>query len=71
MPRNVGSTDRFARVAVGAVAGAVSLAVLLEAVSLPSIASPVLGAVALTLLVTGLTGTCGLYSLLGVSTNRS
>lgn len=68
MKQNVGSLDKTARIAVGAVAGMLSLAVLGGQVGLPTIASPVLGVVALMMLGTAVTGTCGLYSLLGVDT---
>ena len=68
MAKNVGSMDRKLRTVVGAIAGVVSLAVLADAVSLPEVASPVLGVVALVMLGTAATGTCGLYSLLGVDT---
>jgi hypothetical protein len=60
--------DRKLRTAVGAIAGLLSLAILANALSLPEIASPVLGVVAAMMLVTAATGTCGVYSLLGVST---
>jgi hypothetical protein len=68
MDKNVGSVGRKARTLVGAVAGLLSLAILAEAVSLPEIASPVLGVVAIMMLGTAATGTCGQYSLLGVDT---
>lgn len=68
MNRNVGSMDRKLRTVIGAVAGVLSLAILANAVSLPEVASPVLGVVALVMLTTAATGTCGLYSLLGVDT---
>lgn len=68
MAKNVGSTDRTVRIALGALAGLLSLGVLASVVPLPAVASPVLGVGALVLLVTGSTGFCGLYSLLGVST---
>lgn len=68
MVRNVGSTDRQLRIALGALAGIVSLAILADALALPEVVSPVLGIVALVLLATGATGTCGLYSVLGVDT---
>lgn len=71
MQRNVGSTDSAVRIAIGAVLGALSLAVLANLVPLPALASPVLGVIALIALVTGATRTCGLYSLLGVRTDRS
>ncbi len=68
MERNVGSLDQNVRIAVGAVAGLVSLAVLAGQIGLPAVAAPVLGIVAVIMLVTGLSGTCGVYSALGVST---
>ncbi len=69
MTQNVGGTDRIARTAIGAVAGTVSLAVLADLVSLPAVTSPILGVVAVLLLVTSYTGVCPLYSLLGVDTS--
>jgi hypothetical protein len=68
MVKNVGATDRQLRTGVGAIAGIVSLAILTGALSAPAVLSPVLGVVALIMLVTAATGTCGLYSLLGVDT---
>lgn len=68
METNVGSTDKLVRIVVGAIAGIVSLGVLAGAVPLPTVLSPVLGVGALILLVTGFTGFCGLYTLLGVDT---
>ncbi|RAW43975.1 DUF2892 domain-containing protein [Halorubrum sp. 48-1-W] len=68
MDKNVGSMDARVRTAVGAVSGTISLATLAGSVPLPAIASPVLGVVAIVMLVTAVTGTCGLYSLLGVDT---
>lgn len=68
MNKNVGSTDKMFRTLVGALAGVVSLATLAGAVPLPAVISPVLGVVAIMMLGTALTGTCGLYSVLGVDT---
>ncbi|QKG93609.1 DUF2892 domain-containing protein [Halorubrum sp. SS5] len=68
MEQNVGATDKLVRTAVGAVAGAVSIATLAGAAPLPALAAPVLGVVALAMLATAATGTCGLYALLGFST---
>jgi hypothetical protein len=68
MAQNVGAMDRQLRTGIGAVAGAVSLAVLGNVVSLPPVLSPILGVVALVMLGTAATGTCGLYSVLGVDT---
>lgn len=68
MEQNVGDTDQRVRTVIGAVAGAVSLAILAGALSAPLVLSPVLGVLAVVALGTAVTGTCGLYSLLGVST---
>ncbi|WP_181693062.1 DUF2892 domain-containing protein [Natronomonas sp. LN261] len=68
MNKNVGSTDRLIRTLVGAISGLVSLAILAGVVSLPTIVSPVLGVVAVMMLGTALTGTCALYSILGLDT---
>ncbi|MFC3476893.1 YgaP family membrane protein [Halobacterium litoreum] len=69
MEQNVGSTDSLVRVLLGAVLGVVSLAILGDYVDAAPILSPILGVAAVALLATGLTSTCGLYSLLGVRTN--
>lgn len=68
MERNVGATDKRVRIGLGAIAGLVSIAVLAGALPLPPLAAPVLGLGAVILLVTGLTGFCGLYSVLGMDT---
>jgi len=68
MAQNVGATDGRVRIAVGAIAGIISLAVLAGALPLPSLASPVLGLGAVILIGTGLTGFCPLYSVLGMNT---
>ncbi|MDB9250988.1 YgaP-like transmembrane domain [Halorubrum ezzemoulense] len=68
MNQNVGAMDKRVRTAVGAVAGAASLATLAGTVPLPEIAAPVLGVVALAMLATAATGTCGLYAVLGIDT---
>jgi len=68
MERNVGSTNKTARVLLGALAGLVSLGVLADGVSLPGILAPVLGLASVLLLATGFTGFCGLYGLLGIDT---
>lgn len=68
METNVGSTDKWARIGTGAVAGLASIAILAGALSLPAVLAPVLGIAAVILLVTGVTGFCGLYTLLGVDT---
>jgi len=68
MDRNVGPSDSQVRVGVGAIAGLVSIAVLADAIPLSPLFAPVLGLGAVILLVTGLTGFCGLYSVLGVDT---
>jgi hypothetical protein len=68
MEANVGATDRQLRTVLGAVSGALSLAVLIGTVSAPAVLSPVLGLVAVIMLGTAATGTCGVYSLIGVDT---
>jgi len=68
MDVNVGQTDKTVRIVIGAIIGLLSLATLAGAVPLPAIAAPVLGVGALILLITGYTGFCGLYSVLGVDT---
>ncbi|KAA9396054.1 DUF2892 domain-containing protein [Haloarcula sp. CBA1130] len=68
MDRNVGATDKRVRIGLGAIAGLVSIAILAGVLSLPLLVAPVLGLGAVILLVTGLTGFCGLYSLLGMDT---
>ncbi|MFD1600069.1 YgaP family membrane protein [Halobellus rarus] len=71
MEQNVGQTDSVVRIALGAIAGVISLGILGDAVSAPTILSPVLGIVSVMLLVTGLTGRCGLYSVIGVDTCKA
>ena len=68
MAKNVGDTDRLARIVLGAILGIASLAILTGSIDAAVVLSPVLGVLSLILLVTGLTSTCGLYSALGVST---
>ncbi|OYR47474.1 DUF2892 domain-containing protein [Halorubrum sp. Ea8] len=68
MNQNVGSTDKRVRTALGAVFGIASLATLAGAVPVPALAAPVLGVVSLIMLGTAATGTCALYSLIGVDT---
>ncbi len=68
MTTNVGSMDRQIRTAAGAVAGLLSIAILAGALALPDTVAAVLGLVAVVMLGTAATGTCGLYSLLGVDT---
>jgi hypothetical protein len=53
---------------VGAVAGLLSLGILASAVPLPAIASPVLGVVSILMIGTSLTGSCPVYTVLGVDT---
>jgi hypothetical protein len=69
MEKNVGQVDSIARIGLGALLGIVSLLMLGGTVGGPMILSPVLGLAAVILLVTGVTGTCGLYSVLGIRTN--
>ncbi|WP_144796350.1 YgaP family membrane protein [Halorubrum depositum] len=68
MNQNVGSADKLVRTALGAVLGTVSLATLAGAVPLSALAAPLLGVASLLMLGTAASGTCLLYSLLGVDT---
>ena len=77
MEENVGLLDQKVRIALGAVSGLLSLLVLAqsqnlvsEMLPLPAIASPVLGLIALVLLVTGYRKKCQLYAMLGVDTSE-
>ncbi|MEF8880211.1 MAG: DUF2892 domain-containing protein [Candidatus Nanohaloarchaea archaeon] len=77
MEENVGLTDQKVRVTLGAISGLVSLLLLAqsqgiisETVALPAIASPVLGLVAIVLLVTGYKKKCQIYSMLGMDTSK-
>lgn len=66
MNQNVGSTDKVLRTTAGAIAGLVSIGILLTALPLPAALSPVFGVVAIIMLATATMGTCPIYSLLGV-----
>jgi hypothetical protein len=66
MERNVGSVDQTLRTAVGAATGVLSLATLTATLSLPTALSPVLGTIAIVMLVTASVGTCPVYSVFGV-----
>jgi hypothetical protein len=67
MAQNVGATDSQIRTVAGALAGFGSLAVLEGALSLPTVVAPVLGLVAIMMLVTARVGTCPIYSVLSVN----
>jgi uncharacterized membrane protein len=71
MEENVGGLDQQLRIAVGAVLGLVSLAILGDytmGYEVPMVVSPVLGVLALVLLGTGLTSKCKINELLGRNT---
>lgn len=68
MEQNMGATDEQLRVGLGAVLGGSSLGILAGVIGLPTILSPLLGLIAVMMLVTGTVGTCPMYSLLGVDT---
>lgn len=71
MEVNVGLMDQKVRIALGAVLGIVSLAILFtEMIPLPEIASPVLGIISAILLVTGYFRKCVIYSALGMDTSE-
>ena len=68
MDINVGATDKSVRTIIGAVAGVLSLAILAGQLAAPTLASPVLGVVALIMLGTAATRSCPIYSVLGMNT---
>jgi len=68
MDVNVGATDKSVRTLTGAIAGVLSLAILAGQLTVPALASPVLGVVALIMLGTAATRSCPVYSMLGMST---
>lgn len=68
MEQNMGATDEQLRVGLGAVLGGSSLGILADIIGLPTILSPLLGLIAVMMLVTGTVGTCPMYSLLGINT---
>lgn len=70
MDKTVGHTDRVVRIALGAVSGIASIGILLNQIPVKTIYSPVLGALALILLVTAFTEVCPAYSLLGMDTRE-
>jgi hypothetical protein len=74
MEENVGDTDSIVRIALGSVAGLLSLGILADvlnsSLALPEITSPILGVLAIVLLVTGFTSKCALYSALGMDTRE-
>jgi hypothetical protein len=68
MDTNVGATDSTVRLLLGAITGAIALAVLAGSVTLPDILSPVLGIASLLFLGTATTNRCPAYSLVGLNT---
>lgn len=68
MEENVGETDKYIRIALGALLGTVSIAVLGGYLEVNELVSPVLGVLSVALLVTAFTGKCGLYQALGRNT---
>lgn len=70
METNVGDMDSKIRIGLGAVSGAVSLAILGNFVQTEAIVAPVLGVLSIALLATGFTSKCGLYKALGINTEE-
>ena len=68
MNKNVGGLDRQVRVALGAILGAVSLAILANYLEAQMILSPVLGVISLLLLATGYTQKCPVSDAVGRDT---
>ena len=65
MKKNMGRVDRIVRIVV-----AVFVAILILAGSITGAWAVILGIIAAILLVTGIVGTCPLYLLLKLSTNK-
>jgi len=61
--KNVGETDRIVR-------GLVGMAFIVGATLIQPILSYVVGIIGLVLIVTALLGTCTLYTILGINTNK-
>lgn len=70
MEENVGDTDKMVRIALGAILGLASLAILGNFVEAPQILSPVLGVLSLVFLATGFTSKCMVYELVGMDTGE-
>lgn len=67
---NVGDKDSIVRIGLGAISGLASIAILTNYIDAPEVASPVLGLIAIALLVTGFTNKCALYKALGINTAK-
>lgn len=65
MKKNIGSLDRLVRFILAAL-----IAVLYFTNSISGIAAIVLGIIAIAFVLTSMVGSCPLYSLLGIGTNR-
>ncbi|MCJ7429306.1 MAG: DUF2892 domain-containing protein [Candidatus Nanohaloarchaeota archaeon QJJ-5] len=68
METNVGELDKKVRISLGAVTGAVSLGMLTNYIGGTGVYAAVLGVISLIAFGTALSGTCGLYKILGVNT---
>ncbi|MEZ3115381.1 YgaP-like transmembrane domain [Halobaculum sp. MBLA0147] len=68
MQKNLSRRDSRIRIVLGALAGLLAVAVLVDAVAVPDRYASYAGVAAVALLANGLTCRCGLYRLLGVST---
>lgn len=68
MDKNVGGLDRQIRIVLGAVLGALSLAILGEYIEAQMILSPVLGVISLVLLATGYAQKCPVSDAVGKNT---
>lgn len=76
MKQNVGKLDRLGRVVLAALSGLMSLAVFMTWIDVPPFFSEALvilffGAVSAGLLVSALTGRCGVYSFFDTSTCKN
>lgn len=69
MDKTVGLKDARVRTAIGAIAGSLSLGILLMSMNI-EVLSPLLGLVSIMMLVTAYTGLCPVYSIVGFRTNN-
>ena len=65
MKKNIGTADKVIRIVI-----ALTAAVLIVTETLTGTAALIIGIIGVVMLLTGLAGFCGLYSLLGISTSR-
>lgn len=65
MKKNIGTADKIIRIVL-----ALAAAVLIVTETVSGTAALIIGIIGVVMLLTGLAGFCGLYSLLGISTAK-